>query len=174
MSVKKGSSRVWVKECVTGRDGSVCVGGTERGTDKPSGKRKPAMTPSEASVRLSSRAYSHSHYSGGAYDSGSRLVCSKLHTFQNNVEVDRGAPPYKVKGGWDGLAANPGGANSKLRIIVEKGGDSETLLTAMGMSGQPSSSKSTKPVPQATYERVGWAICAVRLTSSKPSPPSLR
>ena len=45
----------------------------------------------------------------------------------------RGAPgagPYQVRAGWDGFAVNPGGAKSELRIIVGKGGDSETLLTS--------------------------------------------
>ena len=58
MSVEKESSRVWAKEFETGCDGSGGVGGIEMGRVVPSRKRKPAMTPSEASVRLSSRAYS--------------------------------------------------------------------------------------------------------------------
>jgi hypothetical protein len=47
MTVKKESRRVWAKECGTGCDGSVCVGGIERGRGVPSRKRKPAMTSSE-------------------------------------------------------------------------------------------------------------------------------
>jgi hypothetical protein len=36
----------------------------------------------------------------------------------------------KLGTGWDWFAVNLGGANSELRIIVGKGGDSETLLTS--------------------------------------------
>jgi hypothetical protein len=70
----------------------------------------------------------------GAYDWDSGAVCSKLHTFQNNGELDRGLPLtkcYQVRAGRDGPAVNPGGgANSELRIIAGKGGHSEALLTS--------------------------------------------
>jgi hypothetical protein len=65
---------------------------------------------------------------------GSGSVCLKLHTVQNHSGVHRGLFFTKLAVGWDGLAVNPGVANSGLGIIVWKGRDSETLLTSGGVS----------------------------------------
>ena len=98
----------------------------------PSRTKKPAMTPSEASVRLSSRAYFALSLFSRRVRLGSGSVCSKLHTFQDNGELDLagGSPLSKFAAGRDGLAVNPDVANSELRITVGNGGDSETLLTS--------------------------------------------
>jgi hypothetical protein len=139
MGVKKESSRLWEKECGTGCDGSVCAVGIERGGGVPSKTRKPAMTPSEASVRLSSRAYFALSLFTWRLRLGPRVSLFKIAHFSKQRHGGFGGCPLpsftKLGTGWDCFAVNLGGANSELRIIVGKGDDSETLLTSGIVSG---------------------------------------
>jgi hypothetical protein len=89
---------VWVKECATGCDGSVCVG-IERGRGAPSRKRKPAMTPSEASVRLSSRAYSTLSLFKWSVRLGLGVSLFKIAHCSEQRRGGSGAPSYQTRGG---------------------------------------------------------------------------
>jgi hypothetical protein len=94
--VKKGSSRLWEKECGTSCDGRVCVVDIERGGGVPSKTRKPAMTSSEASVRLSSRAYFALSLFSRRVRLGLRVSLFKIAHFSKQRRGGSGPVPYQV------------------------------------------------------------------------------